>query len=895
MLARCNLNIGDIQEQSIDMTNNSSEENSHPISGQELLKNVDAGRISTGNINQNNITHITNNYNENSSPSSRQDNERGQLFTQKDQQNSQGTSSSTKKGNPPNNLNTHPSNLDEDYFVGRETILEELKQALENKNKVFITGRSGVGKSELARQYAQKYRGLYPGGIWYINALKKDILSDLEQGYQKILKQILKEDISAPDDEINKKLNFYYERCNDESSEDRVLIILDHFTEEDYKSLKAYLPDNEKFFKVLVITFDGQWTGIKSILIEVLKEIASIKFLRLHQEDEVNNNEQIAKQICVHLEHLPLVLEYVGNNLMQLYDLKKISELINEKNIVYEDEKINSIFELDWQDLNTETKVFSCLLSLASFAPIPVALEEALADKFDDSEWGNLSSQEMKKVLPILVKRYMIKKIPGNTHQFHPIVQYFLESKLKKLNTDQDILDFIQGEFPNLNQDINVLIEKMRQLFCQVIAEEARKRKILPNPTQKDLEEFKDFIPHIIRVITDPDMQKNLENKDLVDLFTCLGRHYEDSGQYKEAIKQYQECLKIIKKRLGKQHPYIFKIQNALAYICLLSEEYEEAKPLYTEASNGGEQWLKENSSDSSLSKETKLNFARSKDYLGYVYLCLYLRDKFSNENEAILSLNKAEPLLKKAEKLFAEEEPNAEHQDDIPRNLDHLAMFHRLQKQWNKAEEFYKKALEIREQQQNEHPILAESYHNLATNYFDLGIFYNSNPENKDDEKARQNYNEAEKLYLKALEIKEKFYKENNIKVAKTLDHLAKTYEELYEDDKAIKKYKEALDIRKTIWGKHLDVAENMTNLAVCYLYKENDEYGYEYATDWFGQALDIMKSIDKSEDWKRLIKKIYDDLDILRESDHNAESLFKRASDLRGSSPDSRDSVRG
>jgi len=33
------------------------------------------------------------------------------------------------------------------------------------------------------------------------------------------------------------------------------------------------------------------------------------------------------------------------------------------------------------------------------------------------------------------------------------------------------------------------------------------------------------------------------------------------------------------------------------------------------------------------------------------------------------------------------------------------------------------------------------------------------------------------------------------------------------------------------------------MKNLAVCYLYKENYEYGYEYATDLFRQALDIME----------------------------------------------------
>ncbi|MDB9303881.1 tetratricopeptide repeat protein [Nodularia spumigena CS-591/12] len=876
------------------MTNNSSEKNSDPISGQELLKNVSAGTISTGNIEQNittHITHITHNYNENSSPSSQQDNERGQLFTQKDQQNSQGTSSSKKKGKPPNNLNTRSSILDKEKFVGREEMLEKLKQDLEQKHNVFITGRSGVGKSELARQYAQTYKGVYPGGIWYIDALNKNILNDLEQGYQNILKQILKEDISAADDEINKKLNFYYKRWNEESSEDCVLIILDHFTEKDYKSLKAYLPEKEEFFNVLVITFDGKWINLQYIVIEVLKEKESIEYLSRYEQDEVNNNEKLAKHICERLEHLPLALEYVANRI-DSHSLEVIYKEINDKNIVCEDQKINSIFELDWQHLNTETKVFSCLLSLASFAPIPLAFQEALAGKFDGSDWANLSSKEMRKVLPILVKRFMIKKTPENTHQFHQIVQNFLRYKLEKLNADREILDFIQREFPELNQDINVLTEKMKQLFCQVIAEEARKRKILSNPTQKDLEEFKYFIPHIISVLTE--MQPNLEDKDLVDLFTCLGKHYEDSGQYIEAINQYKKCLKIIEDRLGEQHPYIFKFKNALAYIYLLCEEYKEAKRLYEEALEGSKQWL-ENNPDSSDYRETDLNFARSKDYLGYLYLCLYLRDKFSNENEAIPYLNKAESFLKEAGKLFAEEKPNAEYQDDIPRNLDHLGMFHRLQQQWKKAEEFYKQALEIREVRQKEHPILAESYHNSATSYFDLGIYYNSKPENKNAEKATQNYKKAEKLYLKALDINKNFYGKNNIKVAKTLYNLAITYEELYEDDEAIKRYEEALDIKKIIWGKHLVVAENMKRLADCYLYKENYEYGYEYARDWFRQALDIMKSIDKSEDWKRLIKKIYDELDELRKSDTNAESLFNQASNLLQSSLDSRDSVQG
>ena len=53
------------------------------------------------------------------------------------------------------------------HFVGRESELENLHECLENNSKVFLYGIPGIGKSELAKAYARKYKKYYTN-ILYI-------------------------------------------------------------------------------------------------------------------------------------------------------------------------------------------------------------------------------------------------------------------------------------------------------------------------------------------------------------------------------------------------------------------------------------------------------------------------------------------------------------------------------------------------------------------------------------------------------------------------------------------------------------------------------------------------------------------------------------------------------
>ena len=61
------------------------------------------------------------------------------------------------------------------HFVGRESEIENLHECLENNSKVFLYGIPGIGKSELAKAYARKYKK------YYTNILYIEYTGDLHQ------------------------------------------------------------------------------------------------------------------------------------------------------------------------------------------------------------------------------------------------------------------------------------------------------------------------------------------------------------------------------------------------------------------------------------------------------------------------------------------------------------------------------------------------------------------------------------------------------------------------------------------------------------------------------------------------------------------------------------------
>jgi len=67
------------------------------------------------------------------------------------------------------------------YFCGREKEIEELHELLVKERKVFLHGIAGIGKSELVKAYAKKYKKSYRNILYiaYSGSLKQDI-TDLD-------------------------------------------------------------------------------------------------------------------------------------------------------------------------------------------------------------------------------------------------------------------------------------------------------------------------------------------------------------------------------------------------------------------------------------------------------------------------------------------------------------------------------------------------------------------------------------------------------------------------------------------------------------------------------------------------------------------------------------------
>ena len=82
---------------------------------------------------------------------------------------------------PPNDPSIPPSNLKfrgSENFVGRQTQLEKLDQLLERENRSAIcalAGMGGIGKTELAVQYALQYGDKYSGGICWLQVRGADV------------------------------------------------------------------------------------------------------------------------------------------------------------------------------------------------------------------------------------------------------------------------------------------------------------------------------------------------------------------------------------------------------------------------------------------------------------------------------------------------------------------------------------------------------------------------------------------------------------------------------------------------------------------------------------------------------------------------------------------------
>ncbi|NEQ39182.1 MAG: tetratricopeptide repeat protein [Okeania sp. SIO3I5] len=729
-----------------------------------------------------------------------------------------GTKGLPRKGEPanfPNNLNKLRTGAVK--FVGRDGDLKTLHDQLQEKERVSITevkGMAGVGKTELALQYAllSKRELTYPGGICWIGVRERSVLEQLLK-FARIQLGLF------PPEDWNLEDQLEYCWSNWQPAGD-VLIILDDVDK--YEEIKRYLPPQEKRFKSLITTRRYSLSAsFENLRLEVLDEGSALELLEaLIGESRVAEQREEAKQLCQWLGYLPLGLELVGSFLKVQRSGWKLARMIQELEKLALDSSalekpwgemtaergVKAALELSWRELDEGARYLGCFLSMFALAPIPWSLVEQCLSGGESQEeeitqkwfptfsqlWSSLVPQRKANVLELrtledvredsLLGLNLIQQTVEETFQLHQLVRLYFRDKLNKMKK----------------------AEQLRYQFCRGMVVEAK--KVPQTSVKADIEKLSLSIPHLTETATE--MRSWVEDKDLTLPFTALARFYEGQGLYGLAEPWSQQCLDITRIRSGVEHlhevpetPVKAEIEEVALSIEMqkwlgnLTSRFSgfarlyEGQGLYELAESWGQQCS---------------NITRVRSGVEHLR---HLHDVASSLNSLAILYSKqgryteAEPLFLEAlemkKRLLGKEHP------DVANSLNDLATLYYFQGRYTEAEPLFLEALEMKKRLLGkEHPDVANSLNNLAALYSDQG-----------------RHTEAEPLFLQALEMTKRLLGTEHPDVANSLNNLALLYSEQGRYKEAEPLLLEALKMKKQLLGaEHLDVAMSLHNLAKLY-----------------------------------------------------------------------------
>ncbi|WP_245894985.1 tetratricopeptide repeat protein [Nostoc cycadae] len=631
--------------------------------------------------------------------------------------------------------------------MGRDEELEELHKLLQENNQVAIAailGMGGLGKTELALQYAIRQRENYKGGLCWLRAREEDI------GFQILKFAIAKLGLKPPEDpDVLKPVDFCWSHWHDGN----VLVVLDDVN--DYAKVKQYLPPQSPRFKVLITT-RLQLDLPQSLHLPVFSEPAALELLQEWVGREKVAQELVdAKEICHRLGYLPLALNLVGRYVKKRkLTLAEMLRRLEAKKVSHEslarDEKdrtwtlnvergVIDAFELSWDELSDNAKELAVLLSLFALAPIPWTLVESV-ETGKDAEQLEDSRVELED-LHVLQGE--------DSYQLHQLIREFFQLK--------------QAEFNR--------VEEFKRSLSQVMVAVAK--DIPYTPTLEQIKNFAPVIPHIAEVANN--FIEYVSDDNVIMPFIGNAWFYSGQGLYDQAFPWCEECLKATIKRLGEEHIYVATSLYNLGGLYHSQGQCKEAEPLYQKALA-----LRQH-----LQGEENLDVAQILNSLGllYTYQRKY-REAKSNCYKALIirrhllgkenldvaqSFNnlgllyasqrryrKAEPLYQKA--LALRRHLLGEKHLDVAQSLNNLALLYKSQGEYYKAEPRYLEALEIQQD------LLGKEHHTIATTLNNLAGLYDS----------QGRYSEAELLYSQALDIFERRLGANHPNTVNTRDNLA-------------------------------------------------------------------------------------------------------------------------
>lgn len=649
------------------------------------------------------------------------------------------------------------------YFTGRERELKTLAQTLlykaEGRDLIIsqtavASGLGGIGKTQLAVEFAHRYGRFFAGGVYWLNcATAESIPAEVaiiggEQG----MGLYRSSDNLTLDDQVGRVKQAWQEPV-------ARLLIFDNCEEETI--LKAWRPVTGGC-RVLVTSRQGQWAGtlaVTQVNLDVLTRPRSVALLRRFVP-KVEDKD--ADSIADELGDLPLALHLAGSFLKR-YDQvvappTYLAQLRNKRLLEHpsmqgrgaelsptaHELNVGRTFTLSYSRLNPQNEIDKAALKLlacaACFAPgeaIPVDLMQVTVFADADESAADLLAEDGLNRLMMLG---LLTQEGKTGYQLHRLLAMYVTEVL------------------------TLAMEQSRGQVEQAVIEKARKLNKAGYPAPLLT------LQGQLRYVTERAVAR--ESEWAGRLLNELGYHLNMIAEYAETRQCYELALAIKEQVLGADHPSTATSLNNLGMLLQETGDYKAARPYYERA----------------LAIDKKVLGADHPDTVIDLNNLGGLLYAMGDYTEAQVYLERA---LNIRERVLEADHP------DIATSLNNLGYLLQTMGNRARAQLYYERALIIWERVlEPEHPHTATSLNNLGGLLKDIGDYEGAQP------------------YLeRALKIWEKVFGSNHPSTAASLNNLGRVLQETGDYAEAQSCYERALAIREQVLGPNHPLTANTLN----------------------------------------------------------------------------------
>lgn len=698
------------------------------------------------------------------------------------------------------------------FFTGRSQLIERLHEEFQHTQQpLALSGLGGIGKTQMAIEYAYRYRDKYRAVFWVRADTRETLVADFVA-----LGHLL--DLPGQDAQDQMQIVATVKRWMGQHED--WLLILDNADE--LRLLADFLPGGGKGH--ILLTTLAQATGriAKSLPVEKL-ELSESMHLVLRRAKLLDSNDQLdnisqttlseAQALITELDGLPLAIDQAGayieetgcsiSEYMTLYRKRRLALLKRQSSVSADYPRtVAGTLALSFQQVEQADPAAAELLRLCAFLHPDAIPEEIITE---GAEHLGPALQEvaadpllLNDAIQVLRRYSLVKRDPqAEMLNLHRLVQVVLKESL-----DQ----------PTQRQWAERTIRAINAVFPEVV---------FANWDRCELD-----LPHA-QVCAQLIEQYHLSSPEAAHLLHSAGRYLRERGQYAQAEPLLQSALTIGEQVLGTEDPEIAAALNDLVELRWLQGKYAEAELLVQRALSIRERVL---GAEHPQTTTTLNDLAAT-----YIFQCKYTQ---------------AEPLLQRAlalrERAFGTSHP------DVAESLSNLASLYMLEGKYAQAEPLYQRALALHEYNMgSEHPGTLIIRASLANLYTFQGKYSEAEQLNRRVLAERERvlgpehpytawtcfnlaqiyyfqgkYEQAEPLLQRALTIHEQSLGPEHTRTMYDLLYLAQVYQAKKQYEQAEALYQRILDsFERSLGLEHPSVAETLTDLAQLYALQDRDE----------------------------------------------------------------------